>query len=192
MGQEGISAFIIAGGESRRFGEDKALFRYRGRPLIEHVVKIVGTVISPVSIVADKAERFGFLGLPCYPDILPGTGSFGGVYSALLYAGTGRAFVFACDMPELNPGLIQFMAAESGGFDVTVPEVGGAYEPLHAVYAKSCLGPMEASLRGDQRRIISFFSEVSVRSVSAEEIRRFADPARVFRNINYRHEALDD
>jgi molybdopterin-guanine dinucleotide biosynthesis protein A len=191
MGQEGISAFIIAGGQSRRFGADKALFIYRGRPLIARVAEIVGSALGPPSIISDDAERFAFLGLPCYVDIHPGTGPFGGVHSALAHAATERTFVFACDMPDLNPGLIQFMAGESKGYDVTVPLVNGEYEPLHAVYAKSCLGPMETHLGQGRRRIVSFYGEVSVRTVSENEIRRFADPARVFRNINYPDEALD-
>jgi molybdopterin-guanine dinucleotide biosynthesis protein A len=186
-----ISAFIIAGGKSSRFGEDKALFIYRGMPLIALVAKVVGSVLGPPSIIADEGERFGFLGLPCYGDLLHGTGPFGGVYSALAYAATERAFVFACDMPELDPGLIRFMAGESKGFDVTVPLVNGNYEPLHAVYAKSCLGLMEMRIKQGQRRIVGFYGEVSARTVSEDEIRRFADPSRVFRNINYPHEAPD-
>ncbi len=185
----GISAFIIAGGKGRRFGGDKALFRYRGRPLIEHVIGAVRPVISSIAIVADDAERFGYLGLPCYPDAITGAGAFGGVYTALLRSETERAFVAACDMPWIDTELVRFIVSASEGHDVTIPCIRGEWEPLHAVYAKTCTEKMRKSLESGRRRIISFFDSVSVRTVTEEEIRRFGDPDRIFRNINYLEDA---
>ena len=184
-----ISAFIIAGGRSRRFGEDKALFDYRGMPLIQHVAESIKPAIGKIAIVADDAERFAFLGIPCYRDIIPGMGPFGGLHAALTNADTVRIFVFACDMPGLDADLIRYMAAESEQYDVTVPYIEGRYEPLHAVYSKSCLAPVEKRIRDVNRRIISFYGNVSVRPILEQEILRFIDPKLVFRNINYRHEA---
>ncbi len=184
----GISAFIIAGGKSSRFGQDKSLFPYQGKPLIEHVIEAIRPVIERISIIGGGAERFTFLGIPCRGDIIPGLGPIGGVYTALHESETERAFVFACDMPGLNTELIRFMASLSEGFDVTVPAVNGKYEPLHAVYSKSCITHIEKSIRDGNRRTVGFFDRVSVRSVTGDEIRAFADPKTVFRNINYRED----
>lgn len=189
MDQRGISAFIVAGGKGRRFGGDKALFRYRDRALIEHVIDAVRPAIANIAIVADDAARFDYLGLPCYPDAIPGAGAFGGVYTALLRSETGRAFVTACDMPWLSTELIRFIASISGGHDVTIPAIRGEWEPLHAVYAGTCVEHMRKSLESGRRRIISFFDSVSVRTVTEEEIRRFGDPDLIFRNINYLEDA---
>jgi molybdopterin-guanine dinucleotide biosynthesis protein A len=191
MRPQGISAFIIAGGQSSRFGEDKCLFRYQGRALIERVIESVRPVIDRIAIVADDAGRFAYLGLPCHGDIFHGLGPFGGIHAALVNSQTERAFIFACDMPDISAALISHMAAVPGEFDVIIPVIAGKYEPLHAVYAKSCAGPMEKSIRGGARRIISFFDEVSVRTVPEEEIRKYADPSLVFRNINYRRDAAE-
>lgn len=176
---------------SRRFGMDKALFRYRGKPLIEHVIDAVRPVLGTISIVADDASRFAYLGLPCFPDEIPGTGAFGGVYTALLRSETERAFVTACDMPWLDTGLVRFIVSVSEGYDVTIPRPDGRFEPLHAVYSKACVVHMRQSLVNGERRIISFFENVSIRTVTDDEIRRFGDPDRIFSNINYQKDAGD-
>ena len=189
MTVEDISAFIMAGGRSRRFGEDKALYPYRGRTLIEHAVETVRAVIPRVAIIADTADRYRFPGIACHADIMPGMGPAGGVYTAVRVAETVRAFVFACDMPDLDAGLMRYMISVSEGYDVTIPLLGGNYEPLHAVYSRNCAGPLERHFGEGKRRIISFFDDVRVRPVTEEEIRKFADPSRAFRNINYRRDA---
>jgi molybdopterin-guanine dinucleotide biosynthesis protein A len=188
----GISAFILAGGKSSRFGSDKALFEYRGRPLIEHVIESIRPVVGRMAIISNEPERLAYLEIPCHPDSVEGLGPFGGVYTAMLLCVTDFALVVGCDMPEISADLIRYMASVSGGYDVVVPRVGGWYEPLHALYSKRCLPPAEKSIRAGNRQIVSFFTEVSVRAVEEEEVSRFGDPARLFRNINYRREAGDE
>jgi molybdopterin-guanine dinucleotide biosynthesis protein A len=102
---------------------------------------------------------------------------------------TARVFVFACDMPGLNADLITYMKNIPGEHDAVVPLIGGQYEPLHAIYANTCLAPIEQIIRAGQRRVVSFFDRVSVCPVTEEEIRKFVDPSLAFRNINYFHEA---
>jgi molybdopterin-guanine dinucleotide biosynthesis protein A len=185
MKEDALSAFIIAGGESRRFGKDKTLFQYMGRPLIELVIESVKPAIPTIAIVADDIKKFEYLGLPCHRDIVAGLGPIGGIYTGLVNSQTDRAFMVAADMPGLDPDLIRHMVSISEGYDVTVPMVAGSYEPLHAIYSRNCRVPIEKCLERGGRQIISFFSEVSVRKVTEDEIIKFIDPRRAFRNINY-------
>jgi molybdenum cofactor guanylyltransferase len=189
MKNPNISAYIIAGGQSRRFGQDKALYPYQGRPLIEYVIETARRVFDRVAIVADRADRFRYPDIPCHSDIIPGQGPIGGVLTALRYADTDRAFVLACDMPELDAGLMIHMNEVSEGYDVTVPRVNGYYEPLHAIYSKNCITPIEESIKKGKRQIVGFFDKVSVCLITEEDIRKFIDPSLAFRNINYLHEA---
>lgn len=189
MNHDDMSAYIIAGGKSSRFGEDKALFKYRGKPLIEHVIEAVLPVFTRIAIVGNNAEKFKYLGLPTHDDIVAPIGPLGGVYSALHQADTNRIFIFACDMPDINSGLIRYMVEHSENADVVVPVIGGFYEPLHAIYSKSCIAPMETLIQEGKRQIFRFFEQVTVRQVTADEIRVYADPDRAFRNINFRNDA---
>ena len=187
-----IAAFILAGGRSRRFGSDKALFMYRGRPLIEHVIGAVRPGIGSISIIADDSERFRHLGLPCHPDIVKGIGPLGGIYTALSLCGKGHALVLGCDTPFLSPGLISFLIRIRAEGDIIIPCYREMYEPLHALYSSRCLPAVENALRTEKRQAVSFFGDVNVRTVGEAEIRRFADPDIVFRNFNYRHDVVDD
>ena len=116
------------------------------------------------------------------PDALPERRSLVGIYTGLLHT-NGPAFVCACDMPFLNPGLIRHLGALIEGVDAVVPRHDGTYEPLHAFYTPACLDPIRRCLaRGD--RNTGFLSEIRVRTVEGEEIRRFDRDLRSFVNIN--------
>lgn len=184
-----ISAFIIAGGKSTRFGEDKALFIYRGKPLIEHVIERIRPVFEKIAIVADDSEKYAYLGFPCHVDIIPGLGPLGGLYTALKRADTDAVFVFACDMPECSRELIRYMIRESAGCDATVPVKHEYHERLHAIYRKSCIGAIEKRINDGQRQFSSFFEDIAIREIRDDEIWKFGDPDIVFRNINYRRDA---
>jgi len=182
---ESINAFIIAGGRSRRFGRDKALFPVEGVPLIERVLSVGRGVFSEISIIADDHGRFSHLGVPCHADMVKGWGPLGGIYTALRYARPGGCFVVACDMPFLSGPLIRAMAGLTGDSDVLIPYLNGNYEALHAFYSTNCAEAVRRSIERGERRVVSFFDEVAVRRVEGSWIKEIADPARVFININY-------
>ncbi len=182
---QNLSIFILAGGKSSRFQKDKALFPYRGKPLIEHVIDAVKPISGVVSIIANDTERFKYLQIPCYPDIIEGFASLGGLYTALHYCSTEIALVLGCDMPDLNPDLLSYMVSVRDDYDIVVPYVKGWYEPLHAVYSVRCLPVIEANIQTGKRQIINFFESMRIRRLIEDEIRLFTDPGTVFRNINY-------
>ncbi len=180
-----ISAFIIAGGRSLRFGQDKTLFVYRGRPLIEHVFGAVSSVFRDVAVVANEGSRFASLGVPCYPDLVDGAGPMGGIYTALRHAATGKAFIVAGDMPDLDRGLIRYLADISGESDITVPFVNDRHETLHAIYAARCADELEPLIAKRHFSMNRYLHGRDARRVGIDEIARFADPATAFRNINF-------
>jgi len=179
-----ITGCVIAGGASTRFGRDKSLFVYRGKPLIEHVLEVMSGVFEKNIIIADGCDKFTYLGLPCHADLIPGMGPLGGLYTGLSAVQTPRLFAVACDMPGLNAGLIRYLASLGGAPDVIVPFINGNYEALHAVYSKNCEPAAKRALEAGRRRIVSFFGEVGVRRVGKEEILPYAEPGVVFGNIN--------
>lgn len=192
MHQNDISAFIIAGGQSRRFGDDKSLFMFRGRPLIEYVVDAIQPAIDRIAIIGDNSGKFTYLGLPAHDDIISGIGPLGGLYTALKIAETEKIFVFACDMPGLNTGLIRYMSAlDIGNHDAIVPLTDGFYEPLHAVYSRKCIDTVEKRINEGTRQIVSLIKEFTIREVTEKEISTYADPKMIFRNINFKKDIHD-
>ena len=183
-----ISAFILAGGKSKRFKQDKSLYPYEGKPLIQHVYDMIEPVFSKVCIIADDGDKYNFLNADIHPDIIPGLGAIGGLYTALEIAEESRAFLLPCDMPSINTEFISYMLSIPDEYDLIIPELGGHYEPLHAIYKKTCLKPLKDLIDSGDKKIINFFKDVNMRTITEDEICHYDDPFLMFRNINYKED----
>jgi len=180
-----VKAYIIAGGKSSRFKQDKTIFEFRGKPLIQHVFDTIGPLFDSVSIISNETDKFDFLGTDTYPDIVPDLGPLGGIYSALIYAGGARTFIFASDMPFLNRDFITYMSSLPESYDIIVPFLNGHFEPLHAIYSESCTGPLKDLIDSGEKQILKAYNRVKLRNVSSAEIEPYDDPEKIFTNINY-------
>lgn len=124
-------------------------------------------------------------------DIQKEGGPLVAIYSGLLVSSTDFNVVVACDMPFLNIELLRYIIGlatkltnESVGFDAVVPRVGGKPERLHALYRKSCLGPMERLIKEEKFRVGGFLEKIKVRYVEEAEIDRFEGGRLSLFNIN--------
>ncbi|HEY4721395.1 MAG TPA: molybdenum cofactor guanylyltransferase, partial [Anaerolineae bacterium] len=70
------------------------------------------------------------------------------------------------------------------GSDAVVPLTGDQFEPLHAVYRRTCLAAIERHLAGGDRRVISFFDEVRVKAVPETDWRSLDPTGRSIANLN--------
>jgi molybdopterin-guanine dinucleotide biosynthesis protein A len=183
------TAYITAGGNSRRFKQDKSLYPYRGKALIQHVYDTLGALFPKVCIVANDCDKYNFLGADVVPDLVQGIGPMGGLYTALAHARSERIFFCGCDMPNLTRDLISFMVGLAADYDVVVPVVPKGYDPLHAIYSKQCLPFIKDSIAAGDKKIRGFFHRVRLREVSVDEMRQFGDWEHMLFNINYRHDA---
>ncbi|MBC7242935.1 MAG: molybdenum cofactor guanylyltransferase [Anaerolineae bacterium] len=175
---------VLAGGQSRRMGADKAFLELGGRPLIQWTLGALAGIGQELIIIANDLQRYAGLGARVEPDIIPGYGALGGIYTALARAGGARVLVVACDMPFLSRPLLRYLIGLSSQFDAVVPRLPDGVEPLHAVYSRACLEPIRRALARGDRRIISFFDDICVRYVEPEEIAVFDPQFRSFMNIN--------
>ncbi len=117
-------------------------------------------------------------------DLYPGKRALGGVYTGLVHSTSFHNLVVACDMPFLNTELLRYMIELSSGFDAVVPRLGGKVEPLHAVYSKNCLTPIEELMEQGDLRVYRLLDLVKVRYVEQREIDRFDPEHLSFFNIN--------
>jgi molybdopterin-guanine dinucleotide biosynthesis protein A len=179
-----MTGIILAGGESRRMGTDKALLDINGRPLIEHILEVFAGLFRKTIIVTNTPDRYRMYGVELTSDVLDIRGPLTGIYSGLLRSDEEYSFVAACDMPFLNARLISYMGEVAAGYDAVVPQFNGFLEPLHAVYRRGILPAIETQVRKQDRRIRGIFDYIQVRYVTEEEIARFDPQKRSFRNLN--------
>jgi len=181
-----VSVVILAGGQSRRLGQDKSLLLIDGQPLLARIVDTMRTLSDDLVVVTNDPERYAPYALPVrmVPDVRPGVGALMGLYSGLRAVRGEYGLVVGCDMPFLSLPLLRHLVSLAPGADVVIPRMDGKVEPLHAVYSQDCLPPMSRSLEQGHRQIISFFDEVRVRYVEKPEIDRFDPEHLSFLNVN--------
>ena len=182
-----LSVVIQAGGESHRMGRNKALAPFLGRPLIARVVERLSSIAAEIIVTTNQAEEFAFLGLPCYPDLLPGLGALGGLYTALSVARLPCAAVVACDLPFANPDLLAFAHRQvlAGGYDGMVPRHAQGLEPLHAVYRREpCLPWIRRALVEGRLRVDAWFDRAQIKILDVEEYAALDPSGLAFFNAN--------
>ena len=183
-----VSGVALAGGMSRRLGRNKAVEKIGGESLIERVVGRLSQVSSETIVVVAEESRAEALDLPPWvrtaADIYPDSGSLGGIFTGLSAARGDYGIVVACDMPFLNTDLLRFMLDIASDYDVVVPRLNGRPEPLHAIYSKSCLEPIEQRLKRNDLKIALFFEEVRVAYVEEDDIDRMDPHHLSFFNVN--------
>ncbi len=179
-----VSGIVLAGGQSSRLGMDKSFINVNGQSLIEQIVAKLASLSDDVIIVTNSPEQYDYLEARLVGDIYPGKGALGGIYSGLRAAANAYSLVVACDMPFLDLNLLRYMILLARGHDVAIPRIGGLPEPLHAIYSKSCLEPMDRLLARGGFKIIDFFCEVRVRYVEEDEVDIFDPQHLSFFNVN--------
>jgi len=174
-----ISCIVLAGGKGLRLGRNKILEYIGNRSLLQRVVSSISSFKSDIIIVTASKQSFprlaGHPRLRIVTDIYPGKGALGGIYTGLVASDSFYNLIVSCDMPFLNQALLHYMIQLSPGFEAVVPRLGSLVEPLHAIYSKSCLAPVERLLKQGNLKISDVLPLVRVRYVEAEEIDMF-DP----------------
>lgn len=183
-----LSVAILAGGRSRRMGQDKALMPFLGRPLILRIFERLQSLSEEVFVMTSRPEELSFLGIPVHSDLVfPGQGSLIGIYSSLLTATKPLVAVVGCDMPFANPDLFEherelILASNA---DVVIPSTSSGLEPLHAVYRReTCLPVLQAELEAGERKIIAWFPKVKVHFLPDEVTAQYNPNQLAFWNLN--------
>ena len=182
-----VSLALLSGGNSGRMGQDKALMPFLGRPLILHILERISPIADEVILSTNRPEDYAFLNLPLYPDLQPGHGPLGGLYTTLNAAKYPFVAAVACDMPFASPTLFEYECEllSKAGADVVIPSTPDGLEPLHAVYRReTCLPVIQSALEAGKLKLVGWLPEVSVRIVLPEEAARFDPQGLAFWNLN--------
>ena len=179
-----VSGVVMAGGKSRRFGQDKAQVRLMGQPLLFRVAELLMTVCQELIVVGPPERKLLLPEARVIQDSFPDAGPLSGLHAALNRARHRWSIVVACDMPLLNPALLRYLLSLREGYDVVLPSHGGYTQHLHAAYSKNCLPHIEAQLAKGDYKIDRFFPAVRVRYVDEPELRLYDELLRSFFNVN--------
>ena len=144
-----ISAIILAGGQATRMqGRDKGLVRWRGKPLIEHVLARIQPQVADVAISCNRnAGVYGGYA-KCLPDVIAGfPGPLAGIAACLPLCEHDWVLVVACDMPQLPETLAEQLMAEIGENRIAVAHDGEHLQPLALLMHRSLAPTLDEALR---------------------------------------------
>ena len=179
-----VTGIILAGGVSRRLNyRNKALLKIGRKSVIQHIIAALSEVTDDILLVTNSPDDFEHLGLPMFADILPGSGSLGGIYTGLRVSKTQYNLILACDIPFIQPCLLTFLIEQKKGYDVALPVTPDGYQPTCAVYSKSCIQPIETQIHDGNLKIADFFPNVSVNRINLSAPHPCYEP-KMFFNIN--------
>jgi FdhD protein len=186
-----MTGVILAGGDSRRMGKNKALLPFGKVTIIEYLIQRLAPVFDEILISTKRAEDYAFL--PCLPagrqvrvvaDLLPEAGVLGGIYSALSHSSSSNNFFIACDMPFIKRALVEYLMKFVADFDAVIAESPLGPQPLPAFYSKASGNAIEKVLRQGKLRIVDFYPSVRMKVVRWKEVAKFDPQGLSFFNIN--------
>jgi molybdopterin-guanine dinucleotide biosynthesis protein A len=190
-----VGGAVLAGGAARRYGgTPKGLLTVGGRRILDRVVDSVQAVTgSPPLVIANAPDAATWRAdLRTLPDVRPGFGTLGGIYTAVTAAPPpappGPVLCVAWDMPFVPSALLLALVDRmaSGEYDAVLPESAGrrGLEPLCAIYGAACAPAIAKRLDQGDLKAISFHADVRIGIVSLADVRGFGDPDELFFNVN--------
>ncbi|HSB05290.1 MAG TPA: molybdenum cofactor guanylyltransferase [Thermodesulfobacteriota bacterium] len=185
-----ITGLILSGGKSRRMGEDKAFIEIEGIPIIQKTCNLFQELFREVIIVTNHRELYLHLGATVHTDLISNRGALGGLYTGLIYSSFPYSFTVACDMPFLKGSVIRYLSHQVEGYDVVVPKTEDGLQPLHAIYSKSCIAPIQKTLEEKKTRIFDFYPSVRVKMIEPKEILSVDPEMESFINLNTPEELM--
>ena len=177
-----LTGVVLAGGQSKCMGLNKALMPFENSTLIEKVLAALACFTNEQLIIGNPEiySQFGTV----YSDVFPDKGPLAGLHSALLHSNTDLNFVVGCDMPNIDRSIFDHLSKEvEEVFDAFVPIHDGMIEPLCAIYHKKCLPSFAKSLENGVLKLSEAFASVRVKFVPVGAGSSFED-LQVFKNMN--------
>jgi molybdopterin-guanine dinucleotide biosynthesis protein A len=152
-------AFVLAGGRSSRMGEDKALVRFNGEPLIQHAVEVLRSAGFEPRIAGARSDLTSFA--PVVPDDPnhPRLGPLSGICSAIDFATCRYAVFLPVDLPLLPASLITYMVhhAEVTGSAITIASICGFLETFPVVIDGTAAPVLKSWLQSQDRKCLNAF-----------------------------------
>jgi molybdenum cofactor guanylyltransferase len=168
---EDVSSVILAGGQSKRMGSNKALLSIRGITFIESIIQTLERRFTHIYISAGSADEYEFLTYPFIPDIFRNCGPLAGIHAALMTIDRESLFTVTCDVPFVSENVIDLLLESIDPHRAVLAHDGERLHPLIGIYPRSACDVIEQYLQAGGRHVKRFLDHVGYKQV---DISRFA------------------
>ena len=183
--------YVLAGGASTRFGQDKALVELGGKSSLARMLEVLKESGVRETIVVGKKSRYGRFGARCIEDKWPGEGPLGGIVTALHSSVVNKygyrwSLIIGCDMPFLRAEWLAYLLGRAwqSEADIVVPRSGKGLEPLCACWRTGAVSKLQHAFEDGIRKVTEAMKRVSMEVVDEGAWKRFDDSGRLFWNMN--------
>lgn len=176
------AGFVLAGGQSRRMGADKALLPHRGHTLVESVAAEVARAAGSVTLIGPR-HRYAHLNLPLLEDLHPGLGPLAGLETALSATSCDWNLVAACDLPGVTAALLETLLTQALAhphLDVVLAAASdGRRQPLCAAYHRRVLPVVQSQIAKGHLKLLQTLDLLACLDVpaGAADLRNVNSPA---------------
>ncbi len=136
--KEELTGVILAGGQSRRMGCDKAFLKVHDLTFIEAIIKAVAPLVGRVIIIAND-QQYEQFGLDVFEDLVKDSGPVAGIFTAMKHSTSPYILVLSCDIPLVHSELLTYLIENSIPTDLNIMTVLGKKQPLTAIYNKNTM-----------------------------------------------------
>ncbi len=170
-----LSAIILAGGQSSRMGQDKALLPIQGMPMLKRVYAAAQACAASVYVVTPWPQRYPFLPpgkfiqeVPLPGEVKP-AGPLVGFAQGLVQVQTDWTLLLACDLPGLKAEVLQAwspqLLAVPNHVIALLPRQTKGWEPLCGFYRRSCSPALNRFIHQGGRSFQSWLAEHPVQEL---------------------------
>ena len=144
-----LSAVLLAGGESRRMGKDKATLLFRGKPLWQTQLELLRKLHPAEILVSARTDPpWRTADVPLVTDHPPSRGPLSGLAAALAKMRSAHLLTLAIDMPFMSETYLRYLCDRIEAGVGVVPKIDNRAEPLAAIYPQEVAGEARAALSG--------------------------------------------
>lgn len=173
----------------------KALLPVGNEFMLQRVVRIVSSVVSPVIVMSSQAQE-----LPELPESVsiahdrePGAGPLSVIGHGLevLKDECDAAYVSGCDTPLIHSEFIEMIISRLEENQLAMVREGKWFHPLAAVYRTSLIGPIHRLLSENKRRPLDLAETEKTSFLDVEDLREVDPHLQGLKNINTREQYLN-
>lgn len=149
-----LTGVILAGGQSRRMGQNKALLSLGGQSFLERIAGVLAPLVQEVVVVDNGALAEHWAGT-LWGDNYPHQGPVAGIETALSQLSTSHTLVVGCDFPLLEAAPLTYLLQQSQPHQSTIFSLAGRWQPLVGVYAQTHHSYFEIALQQQQLQLMA-------------------------------------
>jgi molybdenum cofactor guanylyltransferase len=179
-----ISAVLLAGGKSRRMGQDKAAILFRNAPLWQIQLDLLRKLqLQEIFVSAQFDPPWRPADVEFVPDDQPSRGPLSGIAAALSRVNGGHLLALAIDVPFMTESYLRSLCERVQRGLGVVPVIENRAEPLAAIYPRDAYDAVVGALAGSDFSLQTFVGKL-VATGKLQAIQVSEEEKALFRNLN--------